>query len=162
MAGNLINDYNTVVLANTQVRDLLRAVVQDAQTETQDDVQSCKVILDMLKTRKELLGEPRRIIIGWLTQCACTQLSDKFWFEMHTRMGKLLLVSAILEGANLRSFGVEAAHESDVPTAIGNLYRDLVVYRRERLPGDRVTYAALFHDPGMKPILQAYLCPYNT
>jgi len=107
-------------MSNPTVRDLVASVSQDAQNETIDLVESFDSV-----TRKAAeipdTGEARRQIIGWLNQVYFTQLilslPTEWWWEMHTRIQKLIVVSMVIEGANLRSFGA-VPQIDDIPQCL--------------------------------------------
>ncbi len=143
------------------MRALLKAVAQNPQDETQDDEQSCKNIIAIVATDTSLLGEPRRKIIGWLNKCYHSSLTNAFWFEMHTRMGELLTVAGALEGLNLKSFGVTVPDVTDIPTAIGYLYHNIMGYREYYLAQDKENYAALYKEKAMQNIAKVYLSSWQ-
>lgn len=123
VAAKLVDDYNNVLMADANVRNLVRAVAQDPQNETVDLVASAKTV------RKEVPedgGAARRRIIGWLNSVwfSMKKLSNYWWFEMHTRIRKLLVVSMVLEGDNLRSFGA-TPDASDIPQCLIHIWAKL-------------------------------------
>jgi hypothetical protein len=62
---------------------------------------------------------------------------------MHTRLEKLLVVSMILEGDNLRTFGATPT-TTDIPQALIGLYEILLV-KRSIFPALRRQYAERVH-----------------
>jgi len=155
MEGTLIAKYNEVLMTDRYVRELLRTVVQDPTTETQDDTASKKALLVLLEN-PIYLGSPRRAIIAWLNECYYANLTNKYWFEMHTRMNKVLTVAIVLEGQNLRKLGVECPQKSDIPTAITHLYREMKVYRVMYLAKDLEDYAKTVNSPDLVAFTDLY------
>jgi hypothetical protein len=154
--GYLIAKYNNELMSNSNVRSLIKAVVQDPTTETQDLEATKMVILKMVDVDRSLLGDARRMIIGWLNECYFSNLTNKFWFEMHTRMDKILTVSILLESLNLRSFGVFQPEKSDIPSAITYLYHNLITYRQTHLEQDRKNYMSLVDSKWMCEFTDLY------
>lgn len=155
--AQLMTAYSTELMANPSVRELMKTVVQDPQTETQDNAASKQALVALVTDRPELLNEPRRAIMGWLNQCYFLSVDGKFWFEMHTRMAKLLTVAIVLEGLNLRTvLGVEKPSTDDIPTAIIHLYSELVEYRHTHLDFDRQAYRLCFENPAVATFAALY------
>ncbi len=121
-------------LAN--VRSLMAAVPQDPQQET-IDMESAKI---SLRERVEnlggvhTLGAERRAIIAFLNKLYFSSLEVNipisWYWEMHTRLRKLLVVSMVLEGCNLRSFGVEKLERSDIPQCLVRIFMMLDTKRK--------------------------------
>lgn len=80
------------------------------------------------------VDDARRAIIGYLNDVHFTSeaLPDAWWFEMHTRLQKLCVVSAVLEGLNLRSFGA-TPEASDIPQALVGVMLKIIQVRAELL-----------------------------
>lgn len=156
--GVLIMEYNTVLLSDSRIRKLLSTVVQNATDETQDNIASRAALVKLVNedTTEQYLNEPRRKIISWLNQCQFQTLTSKFWFEMHTRMAKILTVSIVLESLNLRSFGVEHPEKSDIPTAIVRLYSSMRYYVETGLEKDRADYLKLVNSKSFKEFTDLY------
>lgn len=119
----------TELVALGEVRSLLRAVNQDPQNET---VNFRASLLPVLETYKGLADDNTRTraragIIGFLNRVMYVTYGVKIdpasglaiWlWENHTRLTKFLVVSIILEGYNLRSFGVTKVERNDIPQAL--------------------------------------------
>jgi hypothetical protein len=101
-------------------------VPQDPQNETIDlktakcaIQKACAILNDADK-----IQIARRSIIGWLNQVAFSRHSKKefniwWYYEMHTRIQKLLVVAMVLESENLRSFSKDLVVEkTDIPQAL--------------------------------------------
>lgn len=157
MEGTLIAKYNDVLMSDSRVRKLMKTIVQDPTTETQDNNASKAALLELLRDDASYLGEPRRAIIAWLNECYYSVLTRKFWFEMHTRMHKILTVSIVLEGQNLRKFGVEKPKKSDIPTAITHLYNEMIIYRTMYLKSDLAEYDSLVNSPQLSHFTDLYI-----
>lgn len=140
LSAKLISDYNTVLMANGKVRALMASVVQDPQNETVNMSASKATVTaaDKLNQENGDGGAARREIIGWLNTLYFTLVSSKkkkeifpleWWWEMHTRIQKLLIVSMVLEGNNLRSFGC-VPKKSDIPQCLVKLQSTLEQKRK--------------------------------
>lgn len=124
LTAKLITDYNTKLMANGTVRTLMAALVQDPLRETVDLVQSKDSVLaaEVQSTDRSVA---RRLIIGWLNQLYFSDpdgetIPIQWWWEMHTRIQKLLVVSMVLESANLSSFGC-TPQKTDIPQCLVGL-----------------------------------------
>lgn len=138
IAAKLIDSYNNKLMADGNVRNLARAVTQDPQNETVDMIKSAETV------RRAVVddgGVARRKIIAWLNSVffSLEMLPIEWWFEMSTRIQKLLIVSMILEGDNLRSFGA-IPQTSDIPQCLTVIWIDLDQVR-SRLSALRNEYA---------------------
>jgi hypothetical protein len=129
-------------MSNTEVRRLCASVVQNAQNETVDMEASIVSVVPQDD------GTARREIIAWLNAVLFTYIMEgldalptRWWWEMHTRIQKLLIVSMILEGRNLRSFGVVPQHD-DIPQCLVFLQHTLEE-RRAHFPKVREEHAFL-------------------
>lgn len=135
ISAQLIEEYNTKLMADANVRALVAAVAQDPQNETVDLSASRASVRSAVVDDH---GKARRAIIGWLNKLYFSQLDNvipfAFWYEMHTRIQKLLVVSMILEGDNLRSFGA-IPETSDIPQCLVFLQRELIVHRHRDFGG---------------------------
>jgi len=78
----------------------MASVSQDPQNESIDLLASQISVTKQAELISDK-GEARRQIIGWLNQLYFTQLETSFPLQLQ----KLLVVSMVLEGNNLRSFG---------------------------------------------------------
>ena len=133
--GQLMYEYNAEILESATVCNLLFRVSQDPIRET----------VDMAKTLEEFafvsmhdpaVQQARRLILGWLSLvCFGGDLTNEFWFEMHTRMEKLITVSSILEARNLHNMG-GIPDATDIPTALVKLHAQLREYRKNHLKAD--------------------------
>lgn len=128
----LIEEYNTKLMSNGNVRSLVKAVKQDPQNETVNLIDSLQPVR-AVASKLDDYGEARRAIIGWLNKLFFSSLDNPipslFWYEMHTRIQKLLIVSMILEGDNLRSFGA-VPERSDIPQCLVFLQQHLLKQRQ--------------------------------
>ena len=123
ICAKLIDTYNSKLMSDQTVRDLMRNVAQDPQNET---VNHAQTFIDLRKfvdqTDKAVINVARRNIIGWLNHVYFAALQSPFprewWYEMGTRLTKILSVSMFLEGRNLWSFGVEKVEFSDIPQCL--------------------------------------------
>lgn len=124
--AKLIERYNNELMADANVRNLVRAVAQDPQNETVDYAKSNETVR---KVEFRDGGAARRKVIGWLNAVffSKSELPVEWWFEMCTRLKKLLIVSMILEGDNLRSFGATPA-TSDIPQCLVGIWLILIKY----------------------------------
>lgn len=156
MEGTLIQSYNSKLMANDDIRMLMASLIQDPESEQLDEMKSKIAINNIVTNNMALLGTPRRAIIGWLNECNFADLTDKFWFEMHTRMHKILTVSIILEGMNLKKMGVKDPQSSDIPTAITYLYTMMWRYRKYRHASDLAHYAMITSSPPMNEFAKLY------
>jgi len=129
IGAKIIKEYNNDLLSDARVRSLLASVVQDPQNETVNFEESAYSVRNGTKLIDN--GEVRRKIIGWLNLVWFSResLSTEWWFEMHTRLQKLLIVSMILEGDNLRSMGA-TPDKSDIPQCLVGIKYELD-YRKE-------------------------------
>jgi hypothetical protein len=123
IAAILIERYNNDLMSDANVRNLVRAVAQDPQNETVDYVKSAETVRHAAPRDD---GAARRRIIGWLNAVyfSHNELSSEWFFEMCTRLKKLLIVSMILEGDNLRSFGATPG-PSDIPQCLLRIWDTL-------------------------------------
>lgn len=153
MEGSLIQSYNSKLMANDDIRMLMASLIQDPESEQLDETKSKIAIKNIVTNNMALLGTPRRAIIGWLNECNFADLTDKFWFEMHTRMHKILTVSIVLEGMNLKKMDPQS---SDIPTAITYLYTMMWRYRKYRHALDLAHYAMITSSPPMNEFAQLY------
>lgn len=127
-AADLVSDYNSELMASSDVRALMRAVPQDPQDESiyfgvvQDRVRAAAAKLDDAgNARRRLIAYFNRLYFSGLDA-----LPPTFWWEMHTRLSKALAVSMVLEGDNLRSFGAGVVpDESDIPQALTHVAKKL-------------------------------------
>lgn len=124
IAAKLISSYNVELMGHEKVRNLVRSVAQDPQNETVDLLKSAQTVRAV---PLEDGGAARRAIVAWLNDVFFSNkdLPDYWWFEMHTRIRKLLVVSMVLEGDNLRSFGVEKPDVTDIPQCLVYLWAKL-------------------------------------
>jgi hypothetical protein len=117
--GELINVYNTQLMSNTGVSDLMSRVVQDPTGETIDYAATNEKFAELDVKEHQ---EQRRTIIGWLNQVFSVDLKEalpvEFWWEMNTRLKKLMIISIILERKNLQSFGVAKCDWGDIPQCL--------------------------------------------
>lgn len=119
-AAKLIRKYNTDLMSDSLIRSLMSSVAQDAQNETISFAESVPRLRKIVsETSRDTLQTARRSIIGYLNDVYFTSRAVplEWWFEMHTRLQKLCVVSMVLEGLNLRSFGAKP-EESDIPQAL--------------------------------------------
>jgi len=131
ICAQLISKYNTDLMSMEKVRSLMRAVPQDAQEEAIDLELAQEAMPSEIAKMGGVsaLGAERRAIIAWLNTVYFSDQQEAFpsawWWEMHTRICKLLVVSMCLEGANLRSFGVEKVECSDIPQCLLYLHQKI-------------------------------------
>ena len=146
--AKLIKTYNVVLMANANVRKLVASVSQDPQNETVDLEESQMTVRQAIREIGDpAAGDARRQIIGWLNSLYFSRdeislgwsFGIPFWWEMHTRIQKLLIVSMIMEGENLRSFGAEP-EEMDIPQCLVGLQIILYQMREEEFPKMRATH----------------------
>lgn len=141
-SAKLLRYYNVDLMSFEVVRKLMASVTQNAQDETVSFVDSMESVRKaMNQMGPESTGHARRQIIGYLNDVYFTpqdQISDEWWFEMHTRLQKLCIVSMILEGDNLRSFGV-VPNECDIPQALVGIYT-ILIQKRNTFPQLRETH----------------------
>ena len=127
MSAKLIKTYNTELMSNENVRLLMKSVIQDPQNETVD-VEKTGIYVKRALREINDGGGARRLIIAWLNDLFFTSKEQEiphcWWWEMHTRIQKLLLVAMVLEGENLRSFGA-VPESSDIPQCLIGLYSEL-------------------------------------
>lgn len=148
IAANLIERYNTSLMANADVRALVSSVDQDAQSETIDMEASASSVRAKVP-QLENVSQARREIIGWLNGVffSVTEM-DLFWWEMHTRIQKLLTVAMILEGDNLRSFGTPekpvVPTAMDIPQCLVGLHLLIASLKKEKFPELEKSYAQSF------------------
>lgn len=149
VSAKLIRDYNTKLMSSDTVRMLVRSVAQDPQNETVNYAKSkftvTKQVADM---NQSSVQQARRAIIGWLNAVYFSNLDQPFnvrwWWEMHTRIQKLLVVSMVLEGDNLRSFGPDVTPMwNDIPQALVELYLLIDEKRKDVFPLLARQYAEL-------------------
>lgn len=135
-SAELLRRYNVELMSFESVRKLMASVAQNAQEETVSFINSMTTVRKAIdQIGLESTSQARRHIIGYLNDVYFTpedQISDEWWFEMHTRLQKLCIVSMILEGDNLRSFGV-IPNESDIPQALVGIYT-ILVQKRSTFP----------------------------
>jgi hypothetical protein len=156
MEGALIQSYNSKLMANDDIRMLMASLTQDPESEQLDEMKSKIAIENIVTKNMALLGTPRRAIIGWLNECNFADLTNKFWFEMHMRMHKILTVSIVLEGMNLKKMGVKNPQSSDIPTAITYLYTMMCNYRKYHHALELAHYAMITSSPPMNEFAQLY------
>jgi len=127
MSARLINAYNTDLMSDANVRLLVKSVAQDPQNETVD-VKKTGIYVKRAANEIGDGGKARRRIIGWLNDLFFTskeqEIPSCWWWEMHTRIQKLLLVAMVLEGENLRSFGA-VPETTDIPQCLIGLQLEL-------------------------------------
>jgi hypothetical protein len=120
VGAKLISDYNVQVMSNPHIRVLVASVVQDPQNETLN-VSASKASVGAAAGSFDDKGQARREIISWLNAVYFSNLESplpvQWWWEMQTRIRKLLIVSMVLEGSNLRSFGCKP-EKSDIPQSL--------------------------------------------
>jgi hypothetical protein len=142
-AASLLRRYNTELMSSRSVRQLMSSVSQDAQNETISYRESMVSVRNAVQLiGPDSVGEARRSIIGYINDVYFTQnntLSDEWWFEMHTRLQKLCVVSMILEGDNLRSFGAIPQND-DIPQALVGVF-SIILEKRKLFPMLRQTYS---------------------
>ena len=130
MEAKLYDRYNELVGVK-EVRDLLGALAQDVEAEIIDLATSVAALRAFVDANPDLLGVPRRKIIGFFNavwMSGLDNLSKPFWWEMRYRFLKLLHVSIILEALNLKStLGAKTADARDVPQALVFTYHHVVV-----------------------------------
>ena len=123
-------------MSNEEVRKLVASVTQDAQSETVDMIES-KCSVHECAQKITDVGLARRQIISWLNLVFFTNqqstIDSHWWFEMHTRIQKLLIVSMVLEGDNLRGFDC-TPEESDIPQCLVHLQNHLNNLRKDVFP----------------------------
>ncbi len=156
MADRLANEYWTM-LGTTKLPDLLRSVSQDAQTESFDMNKShgtVSVAADAIESGRDgELNDARRALIGWLNSLwwhivkVAPDINESqpvaltaFLWEMNTRISKMLVVSMVLEGRNLRGFGA-TPEKSDIPQCLVHLWERLDVCRKRFFPQLEKEYA---------------------
>lgn len=142
MAAKLLRRYNVELMSYAPVRQLMASVTQNPQNETISYVESMDSVRKAVKELgPEMSGQARRYIIGYLNDVYFTkqdELTDEWWFEMHTRLQKLCAVSMILEGDNLRSFGADP-QKDDIPQALIGIF-STIIEKRKLFPALRETY----------------------
>lgn len=139
--ADLIGEYN-VMMSETCLPDLFRAVAQDAQDETVDLEASVAPVGEA--AAKMNTDVARRRLVAWLNAAwLCTDddssaaegnrvtLVGLFMWEMHTRIQKALIVSMILEGRNLKSFGAKP-DATDIPQCLVSLWLRVDYYREHK------------------------------
>lgn len=128
VCANLIDVYNNELMSLANVRSLMGAVPQNPQDETIDMEAARFALKEHLDNLGgvQTLGEERRAIIAFLNKLYFSSLEvnipGSWYWEMHTRLQKLLVVSMVLEGCNLRSFGVETLERSDIPQCLVRIF----------------------------------------
>jgi hypothetical protein len=153
--AKLIQEYNCDLMSENDIRLLVKSVSQDPQNETVDFEKSKLTVREasrkifLQEGGPALVGSARRKIIGWLnsvyftdkhlTKDGRTGLPVEWWWEMHTRIQKLLVVSMILEGDNLRSFGVTVQLD-DIPQALIGIYEKMCELRKVQFPALKAAY----------------------
>lgn len=166
-AAELIRLYNEVLMAQDGVRALARAVTQDPQTETVDFVTSRGSVRVMANSLNDE-GSARRAIIAWLNAVYFSDVDGPpglpmaWWWEMHTRIQKLLVISMILEGDNLRSFGAQP-EIFDIPQCLIYLADKITQLRKTRFPLLKTTFESTIQAmiQEEKEFGQSYLACYT-
>jgi hypothetical protein len=143
ISANLIDEYQTSLMSNDVVRYWCSVLPQNAQTETIDMTKLQQVIrkavqdVQALSAFKSDVHSARRAIMGWLNKVFFSHLESPFheiwWWEMHTRIQKLLVISMVLEGDNLRSFGAKP-ETSDIPQALVHIMRTIKSHQKKAFP----------------------------
>lgn len=123
--------------ANGTVRSLLASVAQDAQSESVDvDKSWSSVVFDASNDdHKQALFLMRRTLTRiWLLGIDVTgaPVDERFWYENHTRVLKLLVCLRVCEHCNLASFGC-TPEKGDIPTPIVSVALFLSRYHKEFL-----------------------------
>lgn len=135
------------IQGNARVRELLAAVAQNPQNESIDYAKTRESVLACTKTFSDVKEDTRDA-----RQCLIWNLNDIFalvtekeralpqyrpgdndmyftWiWENHTRLSKMIAVSMVLEGENLRSFGA-TPELTDIPQAPVRLQHVIWYYR---------------------------------
>jgi len=156
--AQLIETYNVKLMSNADVRLLMASVSQDPQTESVDMKKSKNSVRKVVDEIVDI-GTARRQIIGWLNmvyfsittivspdqyQITMSTPSTKWWWEMNTRIQKILIVAMILEGDNLRSFGA-TPETMDIPQCLVGVYQGLQNHRKH-FPSYVKNYKSVIND----------------
>lgn len=143
-AADLIDAYQNQLMKDDFVRYLCSQVPQNAALET-IELEKCQdAVRNAILADSKQSPVARRAIMAWLNRVYWCHnekpLPIKWWWEMHTRIHKLLVISMVLEGDNLRSFGVEKVEVSDIPQALFFIMKCISEYRFETFPQLKKTY----------------------
>lgn len=126
-----MREYNEKIMGFSEIRYLMKNLVQNAGEETIDSKASVDALRTFLEDdqiwREKALGDPRRAIISYFNEMWLLGLENLplgFWWEMRTRIIKLLHVSIVLEALNLKAFIVDKdkVNDRDVPQCLMFVY----------------------------------------
>jgi hypothetical protein len=187
----LVSSY-TELVAQLEVRSLLRSVVQDPQTETVNYAASMKPITETyIILGTDVRTRVRTGIIGFLNEVMyelyplfeinqsireeerqtgqsaykinTNYTAHNLWlWENHTRLTKFLVVSMILESLNLSSFGVLTPNWDDIPQALIRIPEMLTYARQYIFPLLRANYADTVRAIAKGPFGEDYLSLYTS
>lgn len=110
------------LMESGKVRKLLKEVVQDAQQETIDLIETAKHFRSIAAACEDFGGEvnePRLKIISFLNKVHAIMysLSETSLYENHTRLRKIIAASVALESLNLRLVLGATPTADDIPQA---------------------------------------------
>ena len=129
--ARLLSSYNTNVISNATVQQLLRHIQFNDPVPTVKALgEHAPEVANASADDNAKINAARIALIAWLNDVwmsnESTPLNPMFWYEMHTRLRKVLMLSAYLEGRNLRSFTPPPVlKKSSVPACISQVLRAL-------------------------------------
>lgn len=163
--AKLLRHYNTRLMAHESVRALVVSVRVVGSGDAIDYGASVRTVRAAAHglTGADLV-EARHEIMGYLSDVYFTSIHDtideSWWWEMHVRLEKLLVVSMILEGDHVRSTGVSNPDARHIPQALVGLYERIRNLKRDTFPALRERFArrteALLRDAASAPFMQCY------
>ncbi len=114
-----VEKYNRM-MGNSQIRELMGALVEDAEGEKFKEHESAVAICSKVKADPSYLQDPRRTIIAWLNSVYFAELDSfniNWWWEMEYRIRKLIAVSVVLERMNRESMNAKPMPR-DIPQCL--------------------------------------------